>query len=169
MWDYLKVPVLSGLAIDTRDIPWKVERVPIVLAVPDAETAAVPEAWGAEVHVKYKQPVLPLPPVPPVLSATPVIAKESDAGDDTADYAGNGTGATSGAAATGVFQPPSPPHTDTFQVNDGPLRRDIATGVDTVEDAHVPPGDNYNGPAVHALFNQRPLNTPPCPANQLCE
>lgn len=47
----------SGLANDTRDVTWDVERVVIIAAESDTGPAAVSEAWDADLYVRYVQGV----------------------------------------------------------------------------------------------------------------
>ena len=139
--------------------------MPIIAAAQDTEAAAVPEAWDAELHIRY---VPPVPQVPLGLPVTPVMATVPSVMTPVL------TPAPPMMPPPGMMSPSMPPGTENPQADEGPLDNELLQPERTrARTRAYHQATTAAGPADHALFNKRLPNSPPplptCHASELSE
>ena len=92
--------------------------MPIIAAAQDTEAAAVPEAWDAELHIRY---VPPVPQVPLGLPVTPVMATVPSVMTPVL------TPAPPMMPPPGMMSPSMPPGTENPQADEGPLDNELCS------------------------------------------
>ena len=112
MRDSVQVLTSSGLLSDTQDVTLGMERVPIITAGLNTGTAAAPEAWDADWHVRYPPPVSQVPPVMPV---TPAMATVPSVMTPVMKPA-----PPTMVPPPGVMSPSSPSRAEKPQIHEGP-------------------------------------------------
>ena len=164
--DSFKVLTSSGLTSDMRDVTWEMERVPIIAAGLDTGTATAPEAREADWHVRYVPPAPQVQPVPPV---TPAMATAPSVMTPVMTSAPPMV-----APPPGAMSPSSPPGTENPQIDESRLDSEfLQPGRTRARTKAYHKATTAAEPAEHALYNQRPPNSPPplpaCHARELSE
>ena len=148
-----------------RDITSEVERVSIIATEPDTNMTAVPAAWDLDLHVTHVPPVhqeQQVLPVTPVLPVTMVMV--------TVPFVMTLMMSPAPPLVTpGVMSPSSSLATKNVQVDEDLLNKEfLLLGRTRARKRAYHQATTAAGPADHALYNQRPPNSPLPPINLFC-